>query len=524
VKAGDKSLADDIQALAKDADPNVVIQAMMTAHLLKLPKATALIQATVKTSRSKGVREIGTQLQQPAEPFGNFAMFRFPPEQRKLLERGAVIYKELCYTCHGPDGRGAPLAGAPEGTTQAPPLAGSSRVLGHRDGVINVLLHGLIGPVEGKTYPSLMAPMGSNDDEWIASVASYVRNSFGNSASVVTTVEVAKARAAAGGRKYPWTSEELQSLLPGFLRYQPNWKITASHNSDFAHFAFNGSGFFLQWGTGIPQQPGQSFQIELPTHVTLTEIQLDSAGGFPPGSGGGFPRAYKVQFSTEGSTWSDVAGGKGSGTTTRIAVKPVPAKFIRITLTAAGEETAPPWSIQKIRLFEAVKEPSATALVPRVGRLPVDEVIATVEKSHGEEKRGQQLFTELSCVACHTVRADESPKGPFLGKTAATLKRRELVESILMPSKVIAEGYSTYLFALSDGTSLEGFIVKETKEAVTIRTVAAEEHTIPVRDIEERKKSDKSLMPEGLVANLTVNDLASLVDYVQSLATAKPEK
>jgi putative heme-binding domain-containing protein len=439
------------------------------------------------------------------------------------LERGATVYKELCYTCHGPDGRGAPLAGAPEGTTQAPPLAGSSRVLGHRDGVINVLLHGLIGPVEGKTYPSLMAPMGSNDDEWIASVASYVRNSFGNSASVVTPAEVAKGRAAAGGRKYPWTAEELQTLLPGFLRYRPDWKITASHNSDHAHFALNGGGF-IQWDTGVPQQPDQWFQIELPAPVAINEIQLDSAGGFFPGRSGGFPRGYKVQVSTEGSTWSVVAEGKASGTSTRIALKPAPAKFIRITLTAAGGEEVPAWSIQKIRLFEAVKEQNAAAQIPRVGRLPVEDVIAAVEKSHGDAKRGQQLFTELSCVACHTVRADESPKGPFLGKTASTLKRRELIESILVPSKVIAEGYSTYQFALSDGRSLEGFVVKETKEVVTIRTAAAEEHTIAVKDIEERKKSDKSLMPEGLAANLTVADLASLVDYVQSLAQAKPEK
>jgi len=67
-----------------------------------------------------------------------------------------------------------------------------------------------------------------------------------------------------------------------------------------------------------------------------------------------------------------------------------------------------------------------------------------VERTHGDVKRGQRLFTELSCVACHTVRADEPSKGPFLGKTATTLRRRELAESILLPNKTIAEGYNTY--------------------------------------------------------------------------------
>ena len=63
---------------------------------------------------------------------------------------------------------------------------GSPRVNGHRDYVIKAVLHGLNGPVDEKTYSDLMIPMGTNPDEWIASVASYVRTGFGNSASPVT--------------------------------------------------------------------------------------------------------------------------------------------------------------------------------------------------------------------------------------------------------------------------------------------------------------------------------------------------
>jgi putative heme-binding domain-containing protein len=519
IKAGDKSLESAIPELAKDANPNVVIQALLTAHYLKLPSATALMRATMNANSSRGVREIGGQILQPQGAMESYSPFRFSPTQRRVMERGALIYKELCYTCHGLDGKGAPLAGGPEGATQAPPLAGSSRVLGHRDGVINILLHGLIGPVEGKAYPSLMAPMGSNNDEWIAAVASYIRNSFGNSASFILPAEVAKARTAAGNRNYPWTVEELQRLLPGFLPYRPDWKITASHHSDQAHFGINGQSY-IRWDAGEPQQPGQRFQIELPQPATLNEIQLDSWEGFPAGNGG-FPRGYKLQVSLDGASFGPaIAEGKGSGSITRIAFKPTRGRFFRITLTDAAEN-APAWSIQKIRLFQAVEAPIASVQVPRIGRMPVDEVVSTVERTHGDSKRGQQLFTELSCVACHTVRADETAKGPFLGKTAATLRRRELAESVLLPSKTIAEGYNTYLFTLTSGKELTGFIVRETREAVTIRTVAAEEYTLAVKDIEERKKLDKSLMPEGLTANLTVPDLASLLDYLQSLA---PEK
>jgi putative heme-binding domain-containing protein len=517
-KAGDRSFESDIRALTQDDDPNVVIQALLTLNLLKVPDAATLIRATADTSKSRGVREIGRQLLQPPEGRDEFPPFRFTAEQRKLLTRGSAIYKELCISCHGADGKGAPLAGAPAGMTMAPPLAEANRVRGHHDYVINVLLHGLIGPVDGKTYSSLMAPMGGNDDEWIAAVASYVRNSFGNAASVIQPEEVAKARAAANGRSFPWTVEELEATLPGFLRYRPDWKITASHNAEYAGFAINSPGF-IRWDTGAAQQPGMWFQIELPQPTTLGEIQLDSPGGF---GGETYPRGYKVQVSMDGQTWSDpVAEGQGRGPATKITLQPVPAKFLRITLTEPAKDGAV-WSIQRTRLFEALKPTDPQPQPARVGKLPLAQVLDHLATTRGDAHRGERLFTELSCVACHTVRPDEPAKGPFLGAVAKTYRRRELAEQILVPSKTIAKGYDTHVFALKDGRQLEGFVVRETPDAVTIRTSAAEEHTIPVAEIEERGKSPKSLMPEGLAANLTLEDLAALLDYLEDLPPAPP--
>src|SRR4029079_16936034 len=96
------------------------------------------------------------------------------------------------------DGKGAPMAGATDGTTLAPSLAGSARVIGHRDYVIRVLLNGLSGPLDGKRFggEGVMVPMGANSDEWIADVASYVRNNFGNAAPFVTAERVAAVRQA----------------------------------------------------------------------------------------------------------------------------------------------------------------------------------------------------------------------------------------------------------------------------------------------------------------------------------------
>ena len=131
---------------------------------------------------------IGTQILNPAAANagrggggGRGGPPPFTADEAAVIDRGDKVYKELCFTCHGPDGRGAPQDGGPAGTIMAPSLVGSPRVIGHTDYVIKTLLHGMTGPLEGKTYPAgVMMPLGVNDDQWIAAIASYVRNSFGN--------------------------------------------------------------------------------------------------------------------------------------------------------------------------------------------------------------------------------------------------------------------------------------------------------------------------------------------------------
>jgi hypothetical protein len=80
--------------------------------------------------------------------------------------------------------------------------------------------------------------------------------------------------------------------------------------------------------------------------------------GAPGGFGGGaatigYPRAFDVQVSADGKKWSKpVASGRGDGSHTTIAFKPVQAKFVRITQTDNLPD-APAWSIRNLRVYEA---------------------------------------------------------------------------------------------------------------------------------------------------------------------------
>lgn len=362
-KAGTRALADDYRAMTKDPDADVALQAMLTAHLFNLPNVEALIKDTMAANKGRGVQEIGQRLLQRMAAAATITAAGFSPDQQARLKEGETAYKSLCQTCHGEDARGMPVAGATDGSMMGPPLAGSPRVQGHRDYVIKTLLHGMTGPLAGQTYTQVMLPMGTQTDDWIADVASYIRNSFGNNASLVSAADVARVRASTSARKTMWTFPELEASLPRLVPVEPSWVASASHNTGRA-----ANGLTLAaWTSGQPQEPGMWFQVELPKPVNLTEIQFESGApggrtgrGGRGGRGGGrggpppfgsFPLAYRVEVSMDGTSWSKpIAEGTGTGTPTVISFRPVQARFVRVTQTGSAENAAA-WSVMNFRVY-----------------------------------------------------------------------------------------------------------------------------------------------------------------------------
>jgi putative heme-binding domain-containing protein len=93
----------------------------------------------------------------------------------------------------------------------------------------------------------------------------------------------------------------------------------------------------------------------------------------------------------------------------------------------------------------------------------------------------------------------------------------ELVESILKPSAKIAQGFETYRFDMADGRVLVGFVVSERAKSVLIREANGVQRELKLAEIESRTIQKQSLMPEGVVSNLTPEQLADLIAYLQSL-------
>ncbi|MHA3773374.1 DUF7133 domain-containing protein [Verrucomicrobiota bacterium sgz303538] len=343
-KKGDTSLQSEIIAMSKDANADVVMQSFLTAKLLNWPDHKKLIADVVSTTSFAGVKEIGGQILNP--PTSAAPAIPFSDAEKKVMAAGQEVFNTLCATCHGPDGKGLPMAGAPAGTMLAPALANSKTVTGPRAGSILVLLHGLTGDIDGKKYEGLMVSMASNNDEWIANVLSYIRNGFGNRAGFVSAQDVARLRASTANRTQPWTIAELRAAVPQPLPDRKAWKLTASHNAKALSAAIDGD-TGSRYTTNASQEPGQWFQIELPQETLVTAIELDAAA-----STRDYPRGYKVELSSNGTTWGKpVAEGKGAGPLTSIEFPPARAKYVRITQT--GEVKGLFWSIHEVQVFGA---------------------------------------------------------------------------------------------------------------------------------------------------------------------------
>ena len=137
----------------------------------------------------------------------------------------------------------------------------------------------------------------------------------------------------------------------------------------------------------------------------------------------------------------------------------------------------------------------------------------------GDAARGREAFLRSSCATCHSVRREGGRvegTGPDLSAIAAKMGKDGLLASILRPSESMAPGWASWILRKRDGDTLSGLVVEEGEGRLALRTPSGETHRLASSDIEARRPSDLSFMPEGLVAEFTVQGLADLLEFLSS--------
>ncbi len=134
--------------------------------------------------------------------------------------------------------------------------------------------------------------------------------------------------------------------------------------------------------------------------------------------------------------------------------------------------------------------------------------------------RGRAAFNDAQCFACHRLGNEGGSVGPEL--TAATSKytRRDILEALLEPSKVVSDQFQNSVIVKKDGDDVTGRITDENAERlIVLPNMLAPELTVEVRlaDIARREPSKVSAMPSGLLDNLAQEEILDLLAFLESM-------
>lgn len=203
-------------------------------------------------------------------------------------------------------------------------------------------------------------------------------------------------------------------------------------------------------------------------------------------------------------------------------VKPVPvdtAKLMRRRLNATG--------FYDQDLVTAIDD-----IIGNPGEAPAYdlEIVAKLAKeslASGNAENGKQLFQNplVSCTACHEVDgikgATSNVKGPNLSAVAAGLPIELLVESVLWPARQIKEGYQSITITTKDGRLITGFADGERGGLVRVRDITTGAITAIRRAEVKSRNNSGSMMPQGLTASLTQQEVRDLIKFLSTLKTGR---
>jgi putative heme-binding domain-containing protein len=146
--------------------------------------------------------------------------------------------------------------------------------------------------------------------------------------------------------------------------------------------------------------------------------------------------------------------------------------------------------------------------------------LVALDWSKGDVERGRVVFTKASCAACHS---GSLAIGPDLNGVTGRFSRDDLFTAILQPSKDVPARYRTTYIATAGGKIYQGIIIYEAVDSVILQTGPDATQRITNDQVRERRVTDVSLMPVGLIDRLSDGEIADLYAYLRSLQ-ASPRK
>ena len=173
---------------------------------------------------------------------------------------------------------------------------------------------------------------------------------------------------------------------------------------------------------------------------------------------------------------------------------------------------------------------TAKAFKPSKERTFVQEwKLADLEPSLNEAstgrnfKSGKAAFNDAQCMLCHRFGNEGGYVGPELTAASSKYARRDILESILDPSKVVSDQFQNVMIIKKDGDAETGRLIDEddTKVVIQPNPLSAERIPIQKTEIAERRPSHVSPMPEGLLNQFARDEILDMLAYIESMGKEK---
>jgi len=178
----------------------------------------------------------------------------------------------------------------------------------------------------------------------------------------------------------------------------------------------------------------------------------------------------------------------------------LPAGLHLEVLEAAGKRASPEVK-ERLKRVDAVRTPNRELL------------------EGGDAKAGREIFfdrLDVSCARCHAVKDKGGTVGPPLTTLGTQRTREQILDSILLPNKEIAQGYGQTLLQMKDDAIEVGRIEKESDVEILLVLADGQRKKLAKADVQARK-AGLSAMPEDISKALSRRDLRDLVAYLSCL-------
>jgi putative heme-binding domain-containing protein len=204
-----------------------------------------------------------------------------------------------------------------------------------------------------------------------------------------------------------------------------------------------------------------------------------------------------------------------------------------LALSSEGGRALLKWNSEK-KLPEVVKTTAALALsrstdaglrqqaakeLPLPAALGAEKFpsLAELMKVKADGSKGQAMFMQAGCVACHQVKGQFINFGPDLSQIGNKLSKDGLFTAILYPSAAVEHSFGGLSVTTKEGLQAMGYVISETADELTLKIAGGAAMPIKKASIVKKDEMKESLMPPGLAAAIGPQGLADLVAYLQTL-------